>query len=137
VNDFEIEQIKKDVRSSKSPVAVIFDGHSNVCEMFAILVRWFDEERGCIVQRLLRVCMYESSVDAAAIARAVNDLFAEFNLPSARVAAAIRDGCETNTCAVKSLQVMYQNIYDVHCCYGSLDIYAAVPEYLRYGSLDV
>ena len=68
------------------------------------------------MQRLLTAQMWKQSFTGEDIARVVIDLIHKnFALDCSRIAFSIRDGCSTNTKAVRKFSFMFPNNMDVIC----------------------
>ena len=115
--DLLLEELK-----DKPYISLIFDGSTYHGEALVIIVRFVQSDY-TICQRLVRVRLLSKSVNGQELAHEViTVLSTQLQYPTDRVVAAIRDGTNVNTAAVRFLKdIMYPNVTDIICSPHSLD----------------
>jgi hypothetical protein len=98
------------------PAAIIFDGTTDVCEIAAVLVRWFDLESCKIQQRLVSAAFLQKSLNANELARHLVDMLqVRFSIPPQNVFAVIKDGAAVNGAAMRLLGPLLTNSTSIVC----------------------
>jgi hypothetical protein len=116
----EVSTIERSVLAKElgtaGPVAVIFDGTTDVCEIAAVLVRWFDIEECKVQQRLVSASFLQKSLNANELARHLVDILqVRFSVPPQNVFAVIRDGAAVNGAAMRLLSPLLTNSTNIVC----------------------
>ena len=115
----EISKLKQDI--SGRHVAIIFDGTTNVCEAFVIVLRYVDKEF-VIQQRVCRLMLLAKSITGEEVARQlIVALSTELSIASNLVIAAMRDRASVNNVAMRTISVLYNDIMDIGCFSHTLD----------------
>jgi hAT family C-terminal dimerisation region len=128
----ELEELKCLLKTK--PFSVCFDGTTRVCEAFAVVVRFLDENL-LPVQKLVTISMIADQLDGEATAREVAKIIMR-RLDVAdehSVVGFMRDGVGVNSVAVRQLQFFYPVAEDLTCCSHTLD---RVGFHFRYPTLD-
>lgn len=100
----ENDQIIRDLKDV-GPISLIFDGASEVSEVFTIVVRYWADGR--TQQRLVTLLWFKKSVNASEQSKVIfNEIVNKLNLDPSRVVACIRDGNSVNTSCIKKLNRM-------------------------------
>ena len=115
----EQQRIMQEI-SSKC-VSAIFDGTSRLGEALAIVLRFISDD-WTIEQRLVRVQLLAKSLSGEELAREIISIFStSYSIECNRLLACIRDGAATNGVAVRTLHILYPNLFDVKCFSHTLD----------------
>ena len=101
-------------------VSIVFDGTTRDGEALVVLVRFVDnwELKG----RLVRFQLVKSSVCGDELARIVIEvLHRKLDVSQGHLLAAMRDRAPVNTCALRTVSVLYPDMLDVGCISHFLD----------------
>ena len=95
-------------------IGIIFDGTTRLDEAIAIVVRFLDG--WTVRQVLVRLHIVAKPVTGQDLAKVINRCLAlEYQIDGECVVAAMRDGASVNGVAIRTLQVLYPNVFDVTC----------------------
>ena len=98
-------------------VSVIFDGTTRLGEAMAVVVR-FVSNNFTIEQRLIRLQLLAKSLSGEEIARElVSVLSVGYGIKPGLLISAMHDGASTNNIAMRTIGVIYPNLFDV-CCFS-------------------
>lgn len=101
-------------------VSVIFDGSTNVAEVYAIVARFVTDDF-FIQQRIIGLHHLRASLNAEQISQtlteAIND---NFNVPLVAVLAFMHDRAAVNIKALKDMQIFYRNAERIGCLSHSI-----------------
>ena len=127
----ELQDIKQ--AAGSKPFSISFDGTTCVCEAFAIVVRFLDEQFNPI-QKLLTISFIDDQLNGLTTAtEVVRIIFNRFGIEdSLRVVGFMRDGAQVNAFAIRQLQVFFENAEDLQCLAHSLDL---VGTYFKHPKL--
>ena len=127
----ELQDIKQ--AAGSKPFSISFDGTTRVCEAFAIVVRFLDEQFNPI-QKLLTISFIDDQLNGLTTAtEVVRIIFNRFGIEdSLRVAGFMRDGAQVNAVAIRQLQVFFENAEDLQCLAHTLDL---VGTYFKHPTL--
>ena len=113
-------------------MAIIFDGTTQVCEAFVIVLRFIDD--WVIKQRVCRLMLLAKSITGEEVARQlITAVSTELSIASNLVIAAMRDRASVNDVAMRTMSVIYNQMMDVGCFSHTLD---HVGEKLKTAILD-
>ena len=102
-------------------VAIIFDGTTRLGEVLAVVLRFVTDDF-VIQQRLIRLQLLAKSATGEEIARElVAVLSVGYEINPSLLLSAMRDGASTNNVAMRTLSVVYVNLFDVACFSHALD----------------
>ena len=95
-------------------IGIVFDGTTRLGEAIAIVVRFLDG--WTVRQVLVRLHTVAKPVTGQDLAKVINRCLApEYQIDGERVVAAMRDGASVNGVAIRTLHVLYPNVFDVTC----------------------
>jgi hypothetical protein len=114
LQEMELIQLKQELKNADF-FSIIYDGTTEVCEMFALIVRWFDKSKMKIEQRLVSCSMLQKSMTGVEICRQIIDMLTKYHLAIGQILSNSRDGASNNTVAVTNLKNINPNIIDVIC----------------------
>ena len=123
-------EIKREITNRQ--VAVIYDGTTHVCEAMVVILRYIDE--WVIRQRVVRMMLVAKSMSGEEVARQlISVLSTELGIPSHLLVASMRDGASVNSVAMRTLSVLYPQMFDIRCFSHTLDL---VGSHLKTPVLD-
>ena len=95
-------------------IGIIVDGTTRLGEAIATVVRFLDG--WTVRQVLVRLHTVAKPVTGQDLAKVIDRCLAlEYQIDGERVVAAMRDGASVNGVAIRTLQVLYPNVFDVTC----------------------
>ena len=111
--------LRKEIKGKH--VAIIFDGTTRLGEVLAVVLRFVTDDF-VIQQRLIRLQLLAKSATGEEIARElVAVLSVGYQINPSLLLSAMRDGASTNNVAMRTLSVVYVNLFDVACFSYALD----------------
>ena len=114
----EMLRIKKEI--SGKPVSIIFDGTTHVTEAFAVVIRFWDGWN--VKQRLCGLKFMAKSLCGEEVARILVEFIStELGISSSLIIAAMHDRASVNIVAMRTLSILYNNVFDVGCYSHALD----------------
>ena len=115
----EQAKIKEEIEGQN--VAIIFDDTTRLGEALAIVLRVISGEFQ-VIQHLVSLQLLQKSLTGEEIARElITVLSVCYGINPTLVLCAMRDGASTNNVAMRTLNVLYSNIFDVTCFSHTLD----------------
>jgi hypothetical protein len=114
LRDYEKDLIKSELETA-DPLSLIFDGSTNVCEMFVVIVRWFNVATKTIEQRLVACNFLLKSLTGAELYGFIIQKAIEMNINFNGIVGLCRDGSSVNTSAVDRLRNVCINSTDINC----------------------
>ena len=101
-------------------VSIIFDGTTRDGEVLVLLLRFVDEWE--LKVRLVRFQLVKRSVCGDDLARIMIEvLHCKLGVLQGQLLAAMRDRASVNTCALRTVSVLYPDMLDVGCIFHFLD----------------
>ena len=114
----EMLKIKKEI--SGKPVSIIFDGTTHVTEAFAVIVRFMDGWN--VQQRLCGLKFMAKSLLGEETARLLIEFIStELGISSSLIIAAMHDRASVNAVAMRTISILYNNVFDVGCYSHTID----------------
>jgi hypothetical protein len=102
-------------------VSVIFDGTTHVCEAMVILLRFVDNQWN-IQQRAVQLMLLAKSLTGEEVARQlIVCLSTELGIGSNLLVAAMRDRASVNNVALRTLSIVFTQVFDIGCFSHTLD----------------
>ncbi len=115
----ERQKIKQEIKGKF--LSIVFDGTSRLGEVLGVVVRYVHQWE--IRQRLLRIQILQKSMTGEELARTlINILSITFGIESHLILAATRDGASVNSCAMRTVKVVYPQLIDIRCFSHTLDL---------------
>jgi hypothetical protein len=117
IQELELSLIRKEIKNVKY-FSIIFDGTTDVCEVANIVLRWFDDVKVNIEQRLIACKLLVKSMNGEQLsAFIVERVFVFFQIPFGALHAACRDGAAVNGKAIRLIkQMTCPQMEDIICC---------------------
>ena len=108
--------------ASTTALSVVFDGSTHLGEAVAIIVRFVDTN-WILQQRLVRLHVVSSSLNGQELTgKLIQCLSVNFQIPSSRLVAALRDGATVNSAALRNMkEIMFPQLFDIIYSSHSLD----------------
>ena len=114
----EITKLKQQIGGRH--VAIIFDGTTQVCEAFVIVLRFIDD--WVIKERVCRLMLLAKSITGEEVARQlITAVSTELSIAPDLVIAAMRDRASVNDVVMRTISVIYNQMMDVGCFSHTLD----------------
>ena len=119
VRENEINQLKE--RISGRHVGITFDGTTHVCEAF-VVVLCYVTQNWVIKQEVCRMMFLVKSLTGEEVARQLmTSLSTELSIPQHLVVSTMCDRASVNDVAMRTINVLYNNVMDVGCFSHTLD----------------
>ncbi len=127
------EQISIKTQINGKQVSAIFDGTTHVCEALVVVLRFVDEHWN-LQQKVVRLMLLAKSLTGEELARQlIICLSTDLGVRSDRLIACMRDRASVNNVAVRTIKIVYPQVFDIGCFSHTLDL---VGEHIKTPILD-
>lgn len=115
----EIDRIKAAIAGRA--ISIVFDGSTHVSEAMVIVARYLKDD-WVITQDVCRLMLLAKSMTGEEVARQIISVISmKMGIPSDMIVGAMHDRASVNEVAMRTIKVIYPNLFDVGCFPHMLD----------------
>ena len=117
-------------------VSVIFDGTTHLGEALAI-VFLFISPKWTTEQHFMRMQLLSQSLKGEEVAQEIiHVLSTNYSIASKQLLATMRDKASVNNAAMRTVAVLYPEMFDIGCFSHTIDMLVSILEFLTFTNLE-